>query len=279
MIAAVLGGGRIGQRHAHNFARLGYAVRVWDLFPTRSTVRSCASALDGAGLVIIATPPASHLELAEAAIDAGARWLLIEKPLAPDAHEAAAFAARVPPDVQIIVGYCLRFALATQRLRALLPALGTIRVAEGVYSARLTPEQDHRWLHDPLQGGVALEHSHLLDLLLLLWGPPRNVWGSVSLEAVCGVLEWDTHAATIRMDWCDTQDTHLRIVGTHGTAVWQRESLLAPGVDAADVESPRAWLLHEAQALHTAIMTGAPTGGATVADACQVLTLIEELGA
>ena len=68
-IATVIGCGSVGQRHAHNFRRLGYDVRTWDIDSARCTVPTREEALDGAAVVVIATPPASHIEHALAALE------------------------------------------------------------------------------------------------------------------------------------------------------------------------------------------------------------------
>src|SRR3990167_5607738 len=86
--------------------------------PNRGTVARWSEAVEGADLVVIATPPSQHVTDVMAALDVGARWLLVEKPLATSAAEADGLQhAALAAGAHVYVGYCLRFALATLQLK------------------------------------------------------------------------------------------------------------------------------------------------------------------
>ena len=246
MIAAIIGCGTVGQRHDQNFRRLGYTVRTWDRDPARCTVGTWAQAFDGASLAVIATPPGSHVAYALAALKAGVPWVLVEKPLASSVEEAEGL--REHRDA-VRVGYCLRFAAATRALRDALPRLGAPQLIEAVYADRLADRP--AWLTDPQEGGVLLEHSHILDLLLWLLGPIGEIqaecWGRPE-TAVVATLRWrhDT-MGTLRMDFESAPETRLKVIGGGGVVEWQRDRITGAGGDEQIREEPGAWLWQEAQ--------------------------------
>ena len=272
-IAAVIGCGAVGKRHTHNFNRLGYAVRTWDLDPARCTVPTLHEALDGATLAVIATPPASHIALANEAIKLGVPWVLIEKPLALSLRDAETLLR----DDGVFVGYCLRFALATQVLPDAIKRIAPVRLVEAVYSERVDTRGS--WLADC---GVVLEYSHVLDLLLSLFGWLDMVEALVDNdpEATCvAALAWGDIFGTLRMDFHSPTETRLKIIGDGGVVEWRRDRISGPGCDETVVENPAAWILHEAQELHSVIKGAIPSPGrlCTVEQAVDVLRLAEQL--
>jgi len=77
MNIAVIGLGGIGRRHVGNFQSLGCGVKAWDANPDAWPESDCTAAtldaaLDGADGVVIATPPDSHVYLANTALHVGA---------------------------------------------------------------------------------------------------------------------------------------------------------------------------------------------------------------
>lgn len=132
----------------------------------------------GYDLIVIGTPPDTHLPLAMAALDEGPRALLVEKPLAtPDLDGLEAFVARAAASgTRVFVGYTHGVADAT--LHAVQ------RLGEGDLGEVLTIDSEtrehwggilaaHPWLPGPeasylgswRRGGGALgEHSHGLHL-------------------------------------------------------------------------------------------------------------------
>jgi predicted dehydrogenase len=150
-------------------------------------------------LIVIGTPPDSHLPLAEAALDEGCRALLIEKPLCtPDLDGLADFARRArDARTRVLVGYTHSVATATERFVA--------RVREGVVGEVLSIDTEtrehwggilraHPWLPGPessylgswRRGGGALgEHSHGLHLWLQL----ARVAGAGEVAEVSATLD------------------------------------------------------------------------------------------
>ena len=275
-VAAIIGCGAVGQRHAHNFRRLGYDVRTWDINPERCTVPERNDALEGAAVAVVATPPGSHVAETAAALAAGVPWILVEKPLAVSSEVAEGFRG-----YRICVGYCLRFALATQYLREAVQRIRPIYLVEAVYAE--APTNRPAWLSDPVEGGVLLEYSHILDLLHWIIGPIAEIQSEVvgvPETAAVATLRWhDGAVGTLRMDFYGAPETRLKVIGAGGTVEWLRDRITGPGCDELFRENPAAWLLHEAQELH-ALRLGAIASSdrlCTVGEGIVVLQLIERI--
>ncbi|TVS12332.1 MAG: gfo/Idh/MocA family oxidoreductase [Wenzhouxiangella sp.] len=206
----ILGAGSIGNHLAHGARRLGWEVTLSDVDPaalerTRSdiypsrygswddAIRLAAPAELGNerfDVVILGTPPDTHIPLALAEIDrAPPRLMLIEKPLSPPdlgpCSELVAAATRA--QVRVLVGYNHRLtrhtALAAEWLKdSPLGEATTLRAMTrehwgGIFAA-------HPWLAGPAdsylgftaRGGGALgEHSHAI-----------NIWQYFAELAGCG---------------------------------------------------------------------------------------------
>ena len=206
----IVGAGSIGNHLAHGARRLGWDVAVCDvdpaalertrheIFPSRygswdDAIR-LASPAELVGerfdVVILGTPPDTHLALALAEIDrAPPRLMLIEKPLSPPELDPCAelVAAAARKEVRVLVGYNHRLtrhtALAAEWLKdAPLGEITTLRAMTrehwgGIFAA-------HPWLTGPAdsylgftsRGGGALgEHSHAI-----------NIWQYFAELAGCG---------------------------------------------------------------------------------------------
>lgn len=97
---AIVGAGLMGRWHAHAAHRLGARIAaIVDCEPTRasrlaSRYRGCVAVatlpavLERVDIVHLCTPASTHLALASAALEGG-RHVLVEKPLAPTAADAA----------------------------------------------------------------------------------------------------------------------------------------------------------------------------------------------
>ena len=134
-------------------------------------------AAPGLDLVLVLTPPAAHLPVAQAAAAAG-KHLLVEKPLEFDAARAAALVGTAAAaGVTLGVVFQHRFRPAALRLKAALTA--------GELGQPLSASATIRWWRDAGYfaqpgrgmkardgGGVLLTQAiHTLDLLLHLVGP------------------------------------------------------------------------------------------------------------
>jgi predicted dehydrogenase len=128
---------------------------------------------DSIDLVSIVTPPAEHLSMASAALDAG-KHVVSEKPTALNADEAeqlVAAAQRNPTRIALI-DHELRFLPAWIEARRRMRALGDVRYAEVRYASpgRGDRSREWNWWSDRDQGGGILGAvgSHLIDTLRYL---------------------------------------------------------------------------------------------------------------
>src|SRR6266511_692987 len=127
----VLGAGSIGRRHCLNLTSLGRDVLVWDTDPARLRevegwpgVRTVASLEAGLGTgpdgALICTPPASHADLARAALLAGAH-VFVEKPISHTSDVVPALVEEAKRRQRLLmVGFNLRFLPSLRRMKALL---------------------------------------------------------------------------------------------------------------------------------------------------------------
>lgn len=246
----VIGCGSIGFRHAANAALLA-SVTVTDAIPQRARataqsleVESCASIEDGLAArpsaVVIATPHVTHLELACAAVAAGAD-VLIEKPLAVSLDGVANFLAQVERGGRRARVVCnMRFHPAVDALRQALPRVGRplfARAQYGNYLPEMRPGTDYRTLYcarAEAGGGVIFDAIHEIDYLSWLFGPVERV---IAEAARVGDLEIDvedyaaltlTHLSGVRseihLDYLQRSKRRgCEIVGTEGTLVWTSE--------------------------------------------------------
>jgi len=158
----------------------------------------------GLDLVIILTPPRTHLPLAEQALAAGCH-LLVEKPVEWDAPRAAALVdAATRAGRRAAVVFQHRFRPAALRLKAAL--------AEGALGDILSASASIRWWRDDAYfatpgrgmkardgGGVLLTQAiHTLDLLLHLAGPVRSVTGFARTSGLRAIDTEDIAAAALR---------------------------------------------------------------------------------
>lgn len=187
----IIGAGIMGERMLR--AALDHAggivavTSVWDasapaldrlapLLPARAA--SAQETIDAADCVYIATPPATHLAYAGQALAAG-RAVFLEKPLATDVTEAAAFLRR-HEGARAAVNFPFASSFAVERLRAWLddgvvgtPAGLAIHVAFATWP-RPWQQAASAWLDAPAEGGFTREVvSHFLFLARRLLGPLR----------------------------------------------------------------------------------------------------------
>ena len=246
--ALVVGTGSIGRRHLRNLAALGVGrLSAYDADPDRLAFArddlgadghdSLEAAL-GAGpdVVLVCTPPVSHVETALAAIGVSAD-VFVEKPLASSLDgvdgllDAATRSGRV-----VQVGYNLQFEPALERVKELIDggAIGRVvwaRAEFGQYLPDWRPWQDYRRSYTArreLGGGIVLDASHELAYVMWLLGTPVEVR---AMGGTVGALEVDVEdSATVLMRFADgaQADVHvdflqrqpvrqLKAVGVDGT--------------------------------------------------------------
>ena len=186
---AIIGAGIMGERMlraAHEHAQgVVEVTAVWDrssdaverlagLCP--GVIPSAAAAIEAADCVYIATPPATHLDYAQQALDAG-KSVFLEKPLATDVAAAEAFLRR-HEDARAAVNFPFASSFAVERLRTWLNegAIGTPDRLDIVVAFAKWPRPWQQaaasWLDAPAEGGFTREVvSHFLFLARRLLGP------------------------------------------------------------------------------------------------------------
>ncbi len=200
-------------------------------------------ATPGLDLVLLLTPPRTHLPLAQQAFAAG-RHVLVEKPVEWDAARAEALvAAAAQAGRTAAVVFQHRFRPAALRLKAALDdgALGEILSA----SASIRWWRDDAYFATPGRGmkardggGVLLTQAiHSIDLLLHLAGPVASVTGFARTSGLRAIDTEDIAACALRfangaIGAIDATTVarpgfpeRIEIAGTRGSAVLAAERL------------------------------------------------------
>jgi len=186
----IIGYGIMGERllraaMAHDPARISVAAvfdpspaaqqRLASDFPAITIADSAEVLIAASDCVYIASPPASHLKLARAAIAAG-KAVFCEKPLATDLEDARAF-AREAADARFAVNFPFASSFAVAQLRDWVDqgVVGTPqRVDVEIGFAQWPRPWQHdaiSWLDGPEEGGFTREVvSHFLFLTLRMLG-------------------------------------------------------------------------------------------------------------
>ena len=187
----VIGGGSAGTRHALHLLAHGCEVAVFDpAAPELPDGASRAGGLDelvtGTDAIVVASPSALHAEHARGALAAG-RHVLVEKPLATSASEAARLADLADEGgTTAAVAMNLRFHPGVVALRDLIAAgtLGRVLFARASfgYDLRLwRPGADYRQSYSARLesgGGILFDAIHEFDYMLWLLGPAAAVAGT-----------------------------------------------------------------------------------------------------
>lgn len=232
----VRGGGSIGMRHARVFASLGADVSVWPVRPRPDALDDItgAAALSHADLVVIATDTSRHVADTIAALDAGARRVLLEKPVAPTVADATALAQHPRAD-DVWVAAPLRAHGAFRHLLAQLPAIGSPTSAHVRCQSWLPdwrPDRDYRESYSarPDEGGVLRDLVHELDYATVLFGTPHltaatlDHHGPLDIEAEqAATLLWQTDSSTVtcRLDYITRPTTRgITVHGPDGQLTW-----------------------------------------------------------
>lgn len=276
------GAGSIGNHIAHAARQLGWRVAISDVDPaalrrTRDQIypqrygawdsgidlfESHAAPQGGYDLIVVGTPPDSHMALAVAAVAEAPKAILVEKPLCPpDLARADELIAKAhAAGVRLFVGYDHVVGRASERFCAYAAAAecGAAETLDvefrefwgGIFAA-------HPWLDGPQdtylgywrRGGGALgEHSHALNLwqhMAHAAGGGRVTEVSAMLQfARDGAAEYDKLAAlhlrtesglagrVIQDVVTDPPRKWARLQGRQGYLEWQANR--APGVDALE---------------------------------------------
>lgn len=220
----VIGAGSIGNHLAHGCRAQGWDVTIADLSPealerTRDTIYpsrygawdpeiTLASPSDVAGksfdIVIVGTPPATHLAIASAELEnTPPRLLLIEKPLShPDGEAISDFAERAQRSAtRVLVAYNQRHKPNTQKFLEVAASHGLGRLTglhshmleswDGILKAHfwMSSEKDSYLAFTEQGGGALLEHSHALNLFLHF----ASELGQGRVTSVDASMDWVDH--------------------------------------------------------------------------------------
>jgi len=190
MNTVVLGLGSAGSRHTFNAKKLGKEVvafadpKITGLGEVLENVAAyddpyaCLAEYGAGSAVIVAAPTFFHHDLSLAAIDAGCRALLIEKPGGMTTGEVGIIkSAAETMGVRVAVGYNFRYNKAIKELSSLGVApcvLSAVGIDQITAWPSYSPES---WLVNKEMGGgiVNVSSPHAIDIALYLQGPVNNV--------------------------------------------------------------------------------------------------------
>lgn len=231
----IFGAGSIGNHLAHASRQLGWDVTVCDvssealqrmrshIYPSRygawdPKIRLFISGDAPRGefdLIMIGTPPESHLPLACQALEEQPRAILIEKPLSTPSLDLAqsVYEAACRSRTAVFVGYDHVVGRAALAMKSYLrqQIVGDVRYIdvdfrehwEGIFSA-------HPWLDGPADsylgywrrgGGASGEHSHAVNL----WQHVARVLGKGRVTQVDAQVTYETHAQGSYDSQCSLQ--------------------------------------------------------------------------
>jgi predicted dehydrogenase len=195
----VIGAGIMGERLLNAMLQqdpgLLHACGLWDpapaamhrmarIFPQVPRMADAAEVIAASDCVYIASPPASHLDHARAALAAG-KSFFGEKPLAVDVADARAFVAQAGNRGAINFPFASSFAVADIRSWIEKGEIGQpqrIAIEVGFATWPRGWQADAAgWLDKPMQGGFTREVvSHFLFLARRLVGPLEALSGKAS---------------------------------------------------------------------------------------------------
>jgi len=154
---------------------------------------------DQVNLVVIATRPGSHAELARQALEQG-KYVFVEKPLALTEDELERLEQTNGADGKLVVGFNRRFSPLALAAREFFRDRQTpLSINYRVNAGRIP--RNH-WVHDPLEGGgrIVGEVCHFVDLIHFLTG---SLTTRVFAESVAGgnfeAADADSIFATLRL--------------------------------------------------------------------------------
>lgn len=244
---AVLGTGSIGERHLRTLAAIDDVLpiavprrpeRLSELsdrgFTVAASLEEAVAA--GANLGIIATETGCHYQDGLQATGLGLD-LLIEKPLATNAHDAKRLtvAARKARR-QLYVACVLRFSESLNIARSLVGELGrlhSVRIECQSYFPDWQPNRPYQesFRSRAGEGGVLLDLIHEVDYAGWLFGWPESVQATVRNLGRLGInadeaahLTWETPdggTVSIAVDFLTRPSRRqMSVFGEYGTLVW-----------------------------------------------------------
>src|SRR4051794_15575633 len=194
----IIGAGIMGERLLNAIRQqpdLLHTCGIWDpapaamqrmerTFPDVPRLADAAAVIAASDCVYIASPPASHLAHARAALQAG-KSVFCEKPLAVDVGDARTFVAQASDRGAVNFPFASSPAVATLKSWIETGEIGTPQRIEIEVGFAKWPRSWQAgaagWLDKPMQGGFTREVvSHFLFLSRRLVGPLQDLKGSAS---------------------------------------------------------------------------------------------------
>lgn len=258
---AVVGYGYWGSKHVRVLASMpGLEITVIDRdaerlaeaarsFPAVRTARALDEALPGLDAAVVASPPASHHQIALEALSAGLHCL-VEKPLAVSSAQAEDLvSAAATAGVHLMVGHTFEYNAAVWKLKEILSS-GELGRVFYVDTARLSLgryQNDCNVIWD-----LAPHDISIITYLLDETPSSVSVW---SRRNVCEIYEDIAYvrmefprsgaSAFVHVSWLDPQKVRrVTVAGESKMAVYddlsdERVRVYDKGVHPADVEAPR----------------------------------------
>jgi predicted dehydrogenase len=272
MHCVVIGLGSIGRRHATNLASAHPDARFTFVRHERTTdefttavnarvVRDLKDVIDDdAGLAILATPSANHIDALPALIDRGWR-LLVEKPIVTSLADCDAIAARLEtaPRAVRVAGFNLRYLPALRSMREHVGRLGRVARASficGQWLPDWRPGTDYRESYSAdagRGGGVELDLSHEFDVARWFFGDlgvdfaRGGRFSGLDLRAndtsvsVLSPARNDAPVVTVAVDYVARRRVRwYEVVGDHGRVEWNLDDGLRVYTNSAGPELVQA---------------------------------------
>lgn len=240
-LVLVRGMGSIGRRHARVLRAMGHDVRGWPVRPREAEAggipllsdNEARQAAADADLVVVSTDTARHVDDACQALDAGARRVLVEKPVSPTAVAAEPLQVHPLAADRVVVAAPLRAHLGFEHFRAAVGALPAPRHASVFSQSWLPswrPERDYRTSYSARrdEGGALRDLVHEIDYATLVFGRPRRITavldldGPLDMDAEQGAtVLWETDAGsvTVRVDYVTRPPRRGALVTSPGGSV------------------------------------------------------------
>ena len=262
-------------------------LRCRQLVPGLPSYRDAATmiAAGGVDVIVLATPASTHLADARRAEEAGLP-MLVEKPPAANAEEAAALASIIPPPW---VGFNRRFDPLIAKLRAAVPAHGDLALSLDLHYAA------ESWRPYAVTDDALLTvGTHLIDLARWLTRSDIHRARAVTLEPNRAVLELELTRGSARISCATNQTLRDRIavrsgagqeiVRHDGVGPWSKADLLLTMLRDSNLRrlirpSSRTslvrLLIRELEAFASAARGGEASSLATAADGLAVMSVVD----
>lgn len=251
MDALVIGCGSIGRRHIGNLVHVDRISNVFghdldgmatqkvndehNIWTTTELQEAWEQSPD---IVLVCTPPDTHIQLAERALDHDAD-VFIEKPLSDSLEVLPAFIQQVESsDSTVMIGCNMRFHPPVVKMREWVSAgeIGRLEYAQLQYGNHLSNwrsenPSDQYTAQAEKGGGIILDSIHEIDLLLEWLSDPETVQCAagtysdlaVNVEDTAEVLvEGPKQLGSVHLDFIRPERARTyELIGTNGIIQWQ----------------------------------------------------------